>query len=1666
MIDDASYRKVFRTFPLPGLLLIPDAPVFTIVEVTDALSTFIGRDRAELINKGFFEGLFNGSAANEPGWDLYLRSSFEKVIDEKLVSKADWPEQTASHQKVNERSFCAESRPIVSDAGDLQYILISIVESDTATRHLHYSQTNKRFLEKILESSLDVICSIDEEDSFVAINAAAERLWGYSPDYLLGKKYADFVYPPDLEKTKTISLAVREGKDLRFFENRIICKNGKHMTMIWSAKWEPDHKLFYCIAKDATEKKNAELEMQLMIDNTDESFVLLDKNLFITAYNQLFFNRYKEHFGKEIRKGTSILDYSVSGDHSHLLLLYKKVLEGHTESSEITIPFPDKAPKVFALKYKPAKKAEGEVVGVFITIKDITEATIARQTIEASEEKYKLLFYNSPMAMWIYETESLKILDVNDAAVQNYGYTREEFGGLGLLHISYDRDIYKILAFHNEAQETEGRIYFGKDTHRKKDGSQITVDVYGYKVRYDHKDCVVVVSNDVTEKEIAIQQLKDNEAKLLTAQKIAKIGYWQLQWKSKEFYWSDEIYKIWGVSKENFDVNRDSFKTLYQEDIPLFLERKEELLHGSGSVDFEHRIVLPDGTIKWVREKGEIIRNEKGDAVIIEGTVQDITEGKLLELSLAESSQRYEYVTKATSDAIWDWNLETDEIFWGDGILQIFGYEKSSLSPYSSSWRDNIHPDDAQKIEREVGAIIQGTDSFWTNEYRFKKADQSFAFVLDRAFLIRDNNGKATRIVGSLQDISRRKKEESRLKLLESVTTNTSDGVMILESRTKNKLLPEIIYANEAFCKMTSFSADELLGKSLAFLEGLGGDPGDADQFLQALQKEKTFERTAKIKTGDGRLLWVNTIYNLVSNKTDARFQWVAINRNVTQRKNDETKKALLAEISQIFNGPQGLKDTLHKVLEKLNLYENIGLAEIWLTGADRDRINLVTWFSTTGEVEKFYKDTSEFESFSIGEGFPGAVWKKGKVLSWKDISSNKLFLRRGAMTNIGVNAVLGLPLTYNEELIGVLVIGFTQGDGDSSQFRDLFESLAPHLSAEIKRKQLEQDLNQIFNFSPDVICIAGSNGYYKKVNPALSQLLEYTEDELLSTPMDHFVHPADREKTAKRFQNLGPGKAADYIENRLVSKSGKIYWLAWTATSGNKEGSYFCIAKDITEKKNLEHLLNEANRLARIGSWEYNVNERKLFWSDITKEIHGYDEDFTPDPTSNTEHVKPGRNKELLENAIATALESASGWDLEIQIITAKGEEKWVRTIGELEYYNGQPYRIYGSMQDIDARKRAEEELRKSNEIYTIVSRTINDSIWEWDVATNQVIRPGKKLEPLLGYEEMPTLKVDAFLQAQVMPADRERVFSRLKELVGDPSESYWEDEYKILRADGTYATFFDRAYIMRDEEGKAVRIIGASQDITKLKESELQLKALNEELQKHVKELAASNAELEQFAYIASHDLQEPLRMVTSFLSQIEKKYTEVLDDKGKQYIFYAVDGAKRMRQIILDLLEFSRVGRNEDDLEPIDVNELLNEITILFSKKIAESDARVEWGNMPVVKSFKSPLRQVFQNLIGNALKYQKPGTSPIIEISCEDEKTHWQFSVIDNGIGIDAEYFERIFVIFQRLHNKDEYSGTGIGLAIVKKIVENMGGKVWIVSEEGKGSAFYFTVAKLS
>lgn len=274
------------------------------------------------------------------------------------------------------------------------------------------------------------------------------------------------------------------------------------------------------------------------------------------------------------------------------------------------------------------------------------------------------------------------------------------------------------------------------------------------------------------------------------------------------------------------------------------------------------------------------------------------------------------------------------------------------------------------------------------------------------------------------------------------------------------------------------------------------------------------------------------------------------------------------------------------------------------------------------------------------------------------------------------------------------------------------------------------------------------------------------------------------------------------------------------------------------------------------------------------------------------------------------------------------------------------------------------------------------------------------------------------------------------------------------IKSSSGAVIDVLYNASLFRNEAGEVQGIFAAARDITEKKRAD-------EKLQETLAELKRSNTELEQFAYVASHDLQEPLRIIGSFSQLIERRYGEKLDAEGKEYIDFMVDGASRMQQLINDLLDFSRVATRMKPFALIDFKGVLDRAARNLADQVEQNEAVITHDPLPSVLADDIQLVQVLQNLISNALKFRGKD-APRIHIGAAQRDGAWFFSIRDNGIGIDPKHYERIFIIFQRLHSKKDYSGTGIGLAICKKIIERHGGKIWVESEPGHGSTFHFTM----
>jgi signal transduction histidine kinase len=390
-----------------------------------------------------------------------------------------------------------------------------------------------------------------------------------------------------------------------------------------------------------------------------------------------------------------------------------------------------------------------------------------------------------------------------------------------------------------------------------------------------------------------------------------------------------------------------------------------------------------------------------------------------------------------------------------------------------------------------------------------------------------------------------------------------------------------------------------------------------------------------------------------------------------------------------------------------------------------------------------------------------------------------------------------------------------------------------------------------------------------------------------------------------------------------------------------------------------------------------------------------------------------------------------------------------------------GRMIKAFGNIKNITERYLMQEQLRKSNERFELAARASYDILWDADLLRKNIFF-SEGIKANLDIDGPLVITFNDFYTKMLHPDDVLPLQKAFIDLIRSKELNASLPCHRLKKADGSFAFVKAKMYGVRDTSGRLNRVIGVTTDITLQKQYEWNLEKLNSDLENQAHDLKQSNVELERFAYVASHDLQEPLRMVSSFLSLTKKRYADVLDDTGKQYIHFAVEGAERMKRLILDLLQFSKIGFNRLQKEEVNTQEICNDLRNEFIFTIKEKNATVVMDPLPSIVANKSQLIHVFRNLLGNALKYS--AILPVVHIGCKEATDHWQFFVKDNGIGIDQKYFDKIFIIFQQLHVKNEYAGSGVGLAIAKKIVEQHGGRIWVESEKSHGSTFYFTIAK--
>ena len=592
-----------------------------------------------------------------------------------------------------------------------------------------------------------------------------------------------------------------------------------------------------------------------------------------------------------------------------------------------------------------------------------------------------------------------------------------------------------------------------------------------------------------------------------------------------------------------------------------------------------------------------------------------------------------------------------------------------------------------------------------------------------------------------------------------------------------------------------------------------------------------------------------------------------------------------------------------------------------------------------------------------------------------------------------------------------------------------------------------------------------------------------------------------------KKVSDIIPG--VQTAESNLIERYGQVVltgeeqkfeayfestdaWYAITAFR-RKSGQFITMFEDITVKKKNEQRIKEEE--LKISTFLDNTEDLVTvvdgggvlrYVNQTARKVFG----LAPEEAIGTmafDYVYPDDR--------AVTQENFAQW-LQDKVSSASFENRQVSTDGSVRYMlwtimpkydeNGDIESTWSIARDITERKRYEDELRNAKDLLEVrveertrelaknkqlleeTGRLARLGGWELDLRSNElswtdVVREIHEVP--MNY--MPDVESGiSFYAPEAVPVITEAV-----QKASEEGRSF-DLELPLITArnNNIWVRVIGRA--RRDENGEIVGVEGVFQDVTAAKLARDELRQHRDHLEELVQQrtldladavsnLARSNKELEQFAYVASHDLQEPLRMVASYTELLAERYEGQLDQKADKYIKYAVDGAKRMQRLINDLLALSRVNTRGNPFEPTDVSMVVGDVLQSLEKAAQETGADIRVGPLPTVSGDKTQLNQLFQNLISNAIKYHGDAP-PVVDISARRENDQWVFAVQDNGIGVDRQFFERIFVIFQRLHERDQYPGTGIGLTVAKKIVERHGGRMWVESEPGQGATFLFTL----
>ncbi len=951
----------------------------------------------------------------------------------------------------------------------------------------------------------------------------------------------------------------------------------------------------------------------------------------------------------------------------------------------------------------------------------------------------------------------------------------------------------------------------------------------------------------------------------------------------QKIYWKDKNLRYMGCNNQFADGLgiQDPDEIIGKDDLTFYpgktaeeIRSEDEAILSSKKPVFHpgRAEVQSDGTVIWKRESKTPFYDVNMNVMGILGAYEDISGTKAAQL-------KYETIINTSIDGFWISDTGGKFLDVNDAFCMMTGYSEDEILDMRVN---DLEPAASTiKFSDRLAAIPEnGQDKFETVFITKSGKEKEFSLTINFQSGI-----SGDQIYVFARNITEEKQEERRIRLSEeryrTLTESSSDYIYIINSNGA------VDFANKALLRQLDKSKEDVIGRNYEQVFSGSIFTNAFNTIPEVLKTSKPYIGVEQIE-GKDSTTWLNTRLHPIFDTDGTPVQVLGNSRDITEQKTDEEDlretKDFLENLITKANAPIIVWDSDWNITRVNNAFEQIsGYHAAELLGK-----NIMMIFPKE-EIERKYRLIEDLK-------------QGGQLIS----SEIQILSKSGSLKTVLWNSAN----IYDND--GTSVIA------SIAQGTDITERL-----------EAEEERNRFFKLSLDYMCVAGMDGYLKRVNPSFMRTFGYTEEEFLSRPFFDFIHPDDIKKTYEVMTELNQKNAISNFLNRYRCIDGSYRWLHWASVLYGDR--IYSAAHDITDLKKTEIQLREsgeklqiAHEASEAGVWEWIIEKDQLIWDDRMFKIFGV-------------------SKEKFEHKAASFLNSIHPTDV---VDTKAAMENSVKT--------------------------------KEN-------------------------------------------------------------FDRV---------------YRVIRSDNSHRYISAKGKLFSDEFGNVEKMIGICIDITDQKAAEAQLRTA-------ILNLEHSNKELEQFAYVASHDLQEPLRMVSSFTQLLEKRYKDQLDQDANDFIRYAVDGANRMHKLISDLLDYSRITTRGKETGRVNLNEIFSSAVANLYHRIHERGALVTKDILPECIGNEMQLTRVIQNLIDNAIKFCK-SEIPLVHISSELHEDGIKISVADNGIGIKEEYKDKVFIIFQRLHGAGEYPGTGIGLAICRRIVERHNGKIWFESIPGQGTTFYFTL----